>query len=126
MMGPVVCKVTNTNDFDIADMYDGVPYVFKARGKDPVPLDPMAALHIFGWTADGTREAWKIHTQKRWGWNTIDLVKSGKADLFFERMKFETVRYRLVEVVDNGEDKPVDAIETKGGAHMQPVAPGAA
>ena len=124
--GTVTCKVTNTNDFDIADMYDGVPYKFLAKGKNSVPLDAMAALHIFGWTEGGDPAEWRRHTQKRFGWNTAEMLKDGKHDRFFDRLKFDTVRYRLVEVVDNSDKEPgPDAIETKGGKHLAPT-PGAA
>jgi len=101
--GKVDCKVTNGNDFDIHEMYDGVPYTFLARGKNSVPLDPFAALHIFGWTDGGNPEDWRRHTQKRFGWNTAEFLKSGTHDKFFDRIKFESVRYKLVEVVDNSD-----------------------
>lgn len=99
-------KVVNKNDFQIQDMFDGVPYRFLPHQPINVPVD--AAYHIFGWhpsytDAEGHRrnvdpEAMKRHVLKRFGWNTPDMMEHGRSDLFYSHLEICPIRYRMVPV----------------------------
>jgi hypothetical protein len=101
---PVLVKVTNNNDFDISDMYDGVAYVF-ARGEE-TKMPAEAAHHIFGWTETASEREVFLHVQKRWGWNTPD--RSDKALRWFNNLKISHAVYKLVEVADDENPSPED------------------
>ena len=92
----VSLKVTNHNDFVIEDRYDGVPYLFEPGKACSVPAD--AALHMLGWYPGVGMMVVKNHIQKRWGWNTPDLVKDKKHDEYFGKLSFKPVTYKIVEV----------------------------
>ena len=89
-------KVTNHNDFTIEDRFDGVPYLFEPNKATPVPSD--AALHMLGWFPGVDMLVVKNHVQKRWGWNTPDLVASKQNEKYFAALNFKPVQFRIVEV----------------------------
>jgi hypothetical protein len=94
-------RVTNNNDFEINDRYDGVPYSFEAGKALTVP--PEAALHIFGWQPGADPRLIEIHVTKRWGWNTPAFMENGNAKKFFAKLDFKPVTFKTVEMV-SGED----------------------
>jgi hypothetical protein len=91
-------KVVNRNDFPITDMFDGVPYTFKAHGEKAEPLPIDAANHIFGWYPGIPQADLKRHVQKRMGWNTPDMQKNGKDEKFFNNLEITPIIYRMVPV----------------------------
>ena len=100
-------KVTNRTKETIKDMYDGVPFIFEAGKSLKIPLD--AALHIFGWHPDASLDEVERHTRRRLGWNTAQMMamKMGDKDPgheLFSKLKFEPVRYKLVELSDEDDD----------------------
>jgi hypothetical protein len=112
-------KVVNHNEFTITDMFDGVPYVFETDKSVSVPSD--AALHILGWYPGVDMLVVKNHVQKRWGWNTPELVNSKAHDKYFAGLSFKPVTYKVVEVpeeVTEQEDElpnPIKKTPTKNG-----------
>jgi hypothetical protein len=103
----LLVKVTNTNDFPINDMYDGVQYLFEPGKESKLPAD--AANHILGWTENASRRDMFLHIQKRWGWNTPQWAD--KSQRFFDKFKITHAAFRLVEVAE-GEEPTADH-ETK-------------
>lgn len=91
-------KVTNNNDFTISDRFDGVPFEIEPGKSVTLPAD--AAAHLFGWQPGIEPRAMFLHVQKRWGWNTPEMVSSGKAEKFFANLEFKPVTFRMVEVVE--------------------------
>lgn len=91
-------KVTNHNDFEIEDRFDGVPYLFEPGVSVVVP--PDAALHIFGWSPGMAFAGIEPYVQKRWGWNTPALVQDKKHREYFKALEFKTITYKMVEVVE--------------------------
>jgi hypothetical protein len=89
-------KVTNHNDFQITDMFDGVPYVFKTDEPIAIPID--AANHIFGWFPGVDQATLRRHVQRRMGWNTPEMEKSGKHNKFFAALEITPIIYRMVPV----------------------------
>ena len=94
-------KVTNHNDFTIEDKFDGVPYVFEPERAVSVPQE--AALHMLGWFPGVDLGIVKNHVQRRWGWNTPDLVKDKTNDKYFAQLSFKPVSYKIVEVPEMSE-----------------------
>lgn len=99
-------KVTNANDFPISDRFDGVPYTFLPGRPENVPVD--AAFHIFGWFRGVDPEAMKLYVKKRFGWNTPDMLASGRSDIFYGALKFQPIMYRMIPVELDDEGKPID------------------
>jgi len=97
-------RVTNLNDFNIVDRFDGVPYEFPANKSTVIPLD--AAQHIFGWEPGIDQETLFRHTQRRFGWNTPAMMQTSADRTFFSRLEIEEVVYRLVEVRPEDMAKP--------------------
>ena len=91
-------KVTNNNDFEIADQFDAVPYVFKP--KEALTIPPDAALHIFGWQPGVDMAKVEVHVQRRWGWNTPAIVEKNHHKKFFAKLEFKPVTYKMVEVIE--------------------------
>lgn len=114
-------KVTNRNKFPIKDMYDGVPFVFEPSKALKIPLD--AAMHIFGWHPDATNEDVRKYTCRRMGWNTAEMMKEGLDRQYFDKIKFQPITYKLVELSD--EDDPAQAglefVHTQGGKQFKPT-----
>lgn len=107
MVGSV--RVVNGNDFTIKDMFDGVPFTFDPGKAVTIPTD--AANHIFGWRSlmEGESPAnltdeMLVYCQKRHGWNTPEVVRSGNHQKWFGKLEFKPVRFRLVEVNDDEEE----------------------
>jgi hypothetical protein len=105
-------KVTNHNEFTITDMFDGVPYVFESGKSISVPSD--AALHILGWYPGVDMLVVKNHVQKRWGWNTPELVNSKAHDKYFAALTFKPITYKIVEV-------PEEVSEAEGDELPNPI-----
>jgi hypothetical protein len=111
-------KVVNHNDFVIVDRFDGVPYEFEPEKSVSVPSD--AALHMLGWYPGVDMLVVKNHVQKRWGWNTPELVNSKTHDKYFAALSFKPVSYRIVEVPEevteiDDEPPPTKKTPTKNG-----------
>ncbi len=102
------CKILNRNDFTISDRFDGVPYVFETNHPVSVPID--AANHIFGWFPGVDKEIVKRHVQKRFGWNTPDMVKEGQHNRFFGQIEITPIMYRMVPVEVDDEGLPVEFV----------------
>jgi len=102
-------RVTNHNDFPIRDMFDGIPYVIDAGRTEAIPSD--AAHHIFGFFPGVDPRAMALHIQKRFGWNTPDMVKNGAGEKYLSKIKIEPVMFKLVPVET---DTPEQA-EAKAG-----------
>lgn len=69
-------KVTNNNEFDLDDHFDGRRYAFPAGKTVSIPFD--AACHIFGVESpDQLKDKDKLLTYvcRRWGWNTKEILK---------------------------------------------------
>ena len=96
-------RVTNTNDFEIEDRYDGVPYKFEPNKA--VTLPPEAALHLLGWQPGIDPSVCEKHVSRRWGWNTPDFMKSGDAKKFFAKLEFKPVTFKTVEVIATEEEE---------------------
>lgn len=111
-------KVVNHNDFAIEDRFDGVPYLFEPERSVSVPSD--AALHMLGWYPGVDMLIVKNHIQKRWGWNTPDIIKEKLHDKYFNALSFRPVTYKIVEVPEevteiDEEPSPVKKTPTKNG-----------
>lgn len=99
-------KIVNRNDFEIADRFDGVPYVFAPNHPVSVPID--AANHIFGYFPGVEKEIVRRHCQKRFGWNTPSMVQEGQHNRFFDAIEITPIMYRMVAVeVDEDGEEPV-------------------
>jgi hypothetical protein len=107
-------KVTNHNDFAIEDRFDGVPYRFEPEKSVSIPSD--AALHMLGWYPGVDLMVVKNHIQKRWGWNTPELVKEKKHDQYFAMLTFKPITYKIVEV-------PEEVSEAEGEELPNPIKP---
>jgi hypothetical protein len=109
-------KLTNNNEFVISDRHDGVPYEFAPGVAQSIPSD--AALHMLGWYPGVDMMVVRQHVQKRWGWNTPELVKDKKHDEYFGKLAFKPVTYRIVEVpaeeIEMPDDKPTKNGKAKG------------
>src|SRR6185312_5561378 len=93
-------KVSNGNDFDIGDRFDGIPYTFKARTTVPIPLE--AAIHFFGFQVDPESQQLSFvpdsaHVCRRWGWNTPEFLKNDRGRKMAERITVTPVTYELRE-----------------------------
>lgn len=97
-------RITNRNDFNIVDRFDGVPFTFESNKAETVP--PDAANHIFGWAFEATPDEMLLYCQKRHGWNTPEVIKSGNHLKWFKALEFKPVRFRMVEVVDDEDELP--------------------
>ena len=94
-------RVTNNNDFQIDDRFDGVPYIFEANKS--LTVQPEPALHIFGWQPGTDPKIIFNHVSRRWGWNTPAYMASGDAKKFFGNLVFTPVTFKTIEVVDTSE-----------------------
>ena len=96
-------KVINRNGFALpVDYFDGVPYKFPAGEPQSIPAD--AAAHFFGYPAP--RDQMKLHTCRRYGWNTPEMITPGpdgttQADRYFDKLELKPVIYELVEKKDD-------------------------
>lgn len=111
-------RVTNRNGFVMSDRFDGVFFAF--RPNKPETITHQAAMHFFGWP--GEPQEMKVHTMKRFGWNRPDytgmdknksideMTLDGKtlADRYWDNLKFEEVKYAIVEDQGLPESEPDD------------------
>jgi hypothetical protein len=114
-------RVVNLNDFDIKDMFNGIPYTFSANGLKPQSLPIDAANHIFGWfptyrteDKDGNIHVhkpdpveMKRHIMKRWGWNTPSMMEGSRGQMFYENIKLDPIKYRMVPIEVDEEGNPL-------------------
>lgn len=119
-------KVSNKNDFDLEDRYDGVPYVIPARGALSIPYD--AACHIFGFDFNPQggidREAIFRHLSKRWGWNRSYLKDKttsahkirNQARDDFDKIGFEVISMTMVEKTVSSDGLAVPRASAPGTA----------
>ena len=71
---PAIAMVSVTNrieEFDIKDMFNGVPVNFPRNVA--VDVSPEIALHCFGWPGELHDRA--LHMAKRYGWSGRDYLK---------------------------------------------------
>lgn len=96
-MAQFYVEVTNNNDIDLDDHYDGRRYEFPAGKKVKIPFD--AACHIFGVEhPDQLKDKDKLLTYvcRRWGWNTKEMIKDKEHVKRFENIKITLVSYKVV------------------------------
>lgn len=117
-------RVTNGNDFDLDDRFDGLPVTFPAGETVTIPF-PMA-VHIFAY--DGSPEpnaaAMFDYVSRRWGWNTAELTKSGEAKEWFAKITIAPVVFELVER-PLGEDEDETETVDQTADTSAPAAPAA-
>ena len=121
-------QIVNHNDFQIVDMFDGIPYRFVPNKPVRIPVD--AANHIFGWfppymDEDGNRrevdpEVMKRHVQKRFGWNTPSMEGSGRNDMFYGNIELSPIMYRMVPIELDEDGNPVQHAKPAKDANRPP------
>jgi hypothetical protein len=138
----MLLEVTNRNDFEINDMFNGIPVTFPTGQK--VEITPDQALHFFAWPGDDADRA--MHMAKRYGWGsrqTLEWTPGTRQPLWFEMaMKievhpvyFDLVRRRPSDPIpaDDGSDpddtgpakiRAEEAGLTKAGKRNKRAAPG--
>jgi hypothetical protein len=106
-------KVTNHNEFEITDYFEGFAYCFKKGEAITVPLDAMQ--HIFGvdFPADQAvfkTRAWRDvlfnSVSKRWGWNSHDAEKIKTYRNYCDSIAFLPVITQTVEIVADKASMP--------------------
>lgn len=110
-------RVTNSNDFEIDDRYDGVPVIFKPGEAKVIPLE--AAALFFGMPVDEDGNVTPApdwgYFARRQGWTNMEPMKDERTNDMFARvtkesaekcskMRVEMVEYTLREVVAGGEE----------------------
>lgn len=136
----MLLEVTNHNDFDIQDMFNGIPVTFLKGEK--VEITPEQALHFFSWPGEDADRA--MHMAKRYGWGsrqTLEWTPGTRQPLWYEMaMKievapvyFDLVRRRPSDPIpaDDGQDDAVsppkisaeEAGLTKAGKRNRKLAP---
>lgn len=117
-------KVTNKNDFDIRDHFEGLPYNFVKDEPVNVPLEAMR--HIFGVDFPADEATLKSHefrdqafdaVARRWGWNSHDKNDLAKNRKIFNNIIFVPILIQMVELVA----KPAEIAEPR---EQKPVAKG--
>lgn len=96
-------RVTNRNEAEFSDMFDGESYLFPPNEAMEIPL--AAAVHIFGFLWHEGDEQYVIainkpHVVARWGLNTPGTFS--KADAFIKNIELKPLRFKLQEVGDDG------------------------
>lgn len=108
-----IIKVTNKNNFDIRDYFDGIPYTFAEDTPINVPLDAME--HIFGVHFPADEAILKSHewrqeaflaVSRRWGWNSHDQDKLAANRKTFNNIIFTPIIMQQVELVAKANDMP--------------------
>lgn len=94
---PFYVKVTNLNEFEFSDRWEGVEYIFEP-GK-PMNIPAAAAEHIFGWEPQGGA-SWP-HMSRRFGWNTKAMMESGEGRKIFDNFLVEGANVAMVELPPN-------------------------
>lgn len=106
-------KVTNHNDFEVIDYFEGFAYRFLPGEPVNVPLDAM--YHIFGvefpedvalMKTREWRDALFTSVSRRWGWNSHDAEKMTKFRHNCDRFGFLPVVTQMVEIVADKESMP--------------------
>jgi hypothetical protein len=110
-------RVVNLNDFDIPDMFNSVPFTFKAHGKSPAVIPVDAAHHIFGWFPPyrDQKGDWvepdpvemKRHIMRRWGWNTPAMIEGDRGQIFYDNIKIAPIVYRMVPIDLDNDGQPI-------------------
>lgn len=98
-------RVTNRNAFTMRDRFDGNLYTFRPNKPEIIP--PLAATHMFGWP--GEDAVMKLHTTRRFGWNTPKYVGMDKnrvpdifdndetlGDVYWRNLRIEEIGYKVV------------------------------
>lgn len=137
----MLLEVTNRNDFEINDMFNGIPVFFPKDQR--VEVTPEQALHFFNWPGDDQDRA--MHMAKRYGWGSRQALEwrpGTRQPLWFEMaMKieispvyFDLVRRRPSDPIpaDDGSDpddgppkiRAEEAGLTKAGKRNKKLAPG--
>lgn len=105
-------EVTNGNDFDIEDFFDGIPVRFPAG--QTVTVSPDQAMHCFGYPGEARDVA--LYMAKRYGWSGRDyLIAEGErepkyrqlaAKIFIKPVYFDLVRRDRNDPIlaDHGEE----------------------
>jgi hypothetical protein len=114
-------KVTNNNDTQFVDVYNGIRYTFGPKQSVSIPL--AAATHIFGYQKTNCDTQMMFnHMCKRWGWNTPENVKDGFAKVkeIFGKFVFAPVVMKLVETSVIDTSVLADDREEAAGAKSTP------
>lgn len=124
-------KVTNHNDFEITDYFEGLAYIFAAGMPVNVPLEVMK--HIFGIDFPADEAVMKTRAfrdqlfnsvSRRWGWNSHDAEKLKKFRNQCDSISFQPIMTKMVEIVadkselaDPREQKPAAKAPLKLGKY---------
>ena len=112
----MMVEVTNRNDFEIRDMYDGVPIVFPVN--ESVTISPAQAMHCFGYPGEDADRA--VHMARRYGWGgreNLAWVPGTRTPIFAEfalKVELKPIYYDLVK------RKPNDPIPADDGVNDDP------
>jgi hypothetical protein len=108
----MLLEVTNRNDFEINDMFNGIPVTFPKDQK--VEVTPDQAFHFFNWPGEETDRA--MHMAKRYGWGsreTLQWKPGTRQPLWYEmamKIEISPVYFDLVR------RRPSDPIPADDGA----------
>lgn len=116
-------KITNFNDFELEDRWDGRVYTFKCSTPTTIPVE--VARHIFGFGLPEKDQ--ENYVMRRFGWNTVEMTKDRQNLKYFKALDIRPVMFRMVEVAgDENEEteRPHRSFEvTKRGPGRPPKYP---
>lgn len=104
-------KVTNNNDFEITDHFNGIAYVFTPEEPVNVPLDAMR--HMFGVDFPADEETLKSVAfrdevlscvSRRWGWSSHEQEERNKKRKIINKFVFTPVVTKMIELVPENTD----------------------
>lgn len=105
-MSSFYVKVTNGNDFDLDDHFDGRRYEFPAGKTVSIPFD--AACHIFGVEhPEQLKDKDKLlsYVCRRWGWNTKEFTATKEHIKRFDNIKIVLGAYKVMADDGSMEDE---------------------
>jgi hypothetical protein len=118
----MMVEVVNKNDFEIKDMFNGVPVVFPP--DEAVPVQPEVAMHCFGYPGDDEERS--LHCAKRFGWSGRDYLKPAglgqQEALYVTLTKKIVIRPIYYDLVRRSPDDPVP-LDTGDEADDRPRPP---
>lgn len=104
-------KVTNNNDFEITDYFNGRAYVFAPEEPVNMPFD--AARHIFGidfpedeatLKSASFREELLNSVSRRWGWTSHEQEEKNRKRKIMNKFIFTPVITKMIELVPENND----------------------